>query len=217
MKVEPLLERSALGGHAIRFTALWGRGGPFGFTHVADRSARSQDHLGASEWQRTPGDLGEGNGEQTSRLWGSPRRQSLWGCCYPWHRTEGTYGAAITSILQASCHREDPTDRRVSQPHGEGQTGSVRLAILVRPNAVRAGVGGNHDGALVVRVAEPADRGRATGAALRALAKSFGVPTRNVTLIQGPTSRRKLVEIAAGGEGEELLRSRLQRLLQAED
>lgn len=95
--------------------------------------------------------------------------------------------------------------------------GSVRLEILVRPNAVRPWVGGTHDGALVVRVAEPADRGRATAAALRALAESFGVPTRNVTLVRGPTSRRKLVDIAARGEGEELLRSQLQRLLQAGD
>lgn len=78
-------------------------------------------------------------------------------------------------------------------------------------------MGGSHDGALVVRVAEPPDRGRATDAALRALAKSFGVPPRRVTLVRGPTSRRKLVEIAAAGEGEELLQSRLQRLLQADD
>jgi hypothetical protein len=47
--------------------------------------------------------------------------------------------------------------------------------------------------------------------------ESLGVPTRNVTLVQGPTSRRKLVDIAARGEEEELLRSQLQRLLQAED
>ena len=95
--------------------------------------------------------------------------------------------------------------------------GSVRVEILVRPNASRGGVGGNHDGALVVRVTEPPDRGRATGAALRALAESFGVPSRNVTLVRGPTTRRKVVQIEASGEVEERLQSRLERLLQTED
>lgn len=93
--------------------------------------------------------------------------------------------------------------------------GSVRVEILVRPNSSRGGVGGNHDGALVVRVAEPADRGRATGAALRALAESFGVPTRKVTLVRGPTNRRKVVEVT--GEAEELLQIQLERLLHAGD
>jgi hypothetical protein len=91
----------------------------------------------------------------------------------------------------------------------------VHVEILVRPNASRGGVGGNHDGALVVRVAEPADRGRATGAALRALAESFGVPSRDVTLVRGSTSRRKVVEVT--GEAEELLQTRLERLLHAGD
>lgn len=91
------------------------------------------------------------------------------------------------------------------------------MEILVRPNASRGNVGGNYDGALVVRVTEPPDRGRATGAAVRALAESFGVPSRDVTLVRGPTSRRKVVQIEATGEAEELLRTRLERLLQAED
>ena len=78
-------------------------------------------------------------------------------------------------------------------------------------------MGGRHDGALVVRVTEPPDRGRANRAALRALAESFGVPSSNVTLVRGPTSRRKVVQIEATGEGEERLQSRLEHLLQAED
>lgn len=73
-------------------------------------------------------------------------------------------------------------------------------------------MGGNHDGALVVRVAEPADRGRATGAALRALAESFGVASHAVTLVRGPTSRRKVVEVA--GEAEPL-QIRVEQLLHA--
>ena len=89
----------------------------------------------------------------------------------------------------------------------------MRVEILVRPNAPRGGVGGDHNGALVVRVTEAADRGRATRAALRAVAEAFDVPPRNVTLVLGPTSRRKVVEIATAGQQEELLRARLDRLL----
>lgn len=110
-------------------------------------------------------------------------------------------------------------DRSVvaQRPATNDRLGSVRVEILVRPNASRGGVGGSHDGALVVRVTEPADRGRATRAALRALATSFSVPPRDVTLVRGSTSRRKLVDIAAAEEKEPLLRTRLERLLRAED
>lgn len=56
-------------------------------------------------------------------------------------------------------------------------------------------MGGSHDGALVVTVREPAERGRATKAALDAVAVALGVPRRSVTLASGPASRRKLVEV----------------------
>ena len=71
----------------------------------------------------------------------------------------------------------------------------MRVEIYVRPGASRAGVGGVHDGALVVRVMEPADAGRATEAALRAVAAAVGVPRRSVSVLHGTTSRRKLLEI----------------------
>ena len=56
-------------------------------------------------------------------------------------------------------------------------------------------VGGEHDGALVVRVREPAEKGRATAAALKAVAGELAVPRRCITLISGATSRRKVIEI----------------------
>ena len=74
-------------------------------------------------------------------------------------------------------------------------------------------MGDEHDGALVVRVAEPAVGGRATRAALRALAAALDVPPGAVTLVRGPTSRRKVVEIAIAAEGEEVLVRRLRSLL----
>lgn len=56
-------------------------------------------------------------------------------------------------------------------------------------------VGGSHDGALVVRVAERPVDGRATEAALVALADAVGVKRREVALVTGASSRTKVVEV----------------------
>jgi uncharacterized protein YggU (UPF0235/DUF167 family) len=47
------------------------------------------------------------------------------------------------------------------------------------------------DAGLVIRVAEPPEKGRATEAARRALADALDVPPSAVALRTGPTSRRK--------------------------
>jgi uncharacterized protein YggU (UPF0235/DUF167 family) len=72
----------------------------------------------------------------------------------------------------------------------------VRITIRVRPGSARPGVGGEHDGALVVRVSERAVNGRATAAALAALAAAFGVRRHAVTLVAGASSRMKVVDVA---------------------
>ena len=77
-----------------------------------------------------------------------------------------------------------------------GHTGTMRVTVRVRPGSARPGVGGEHDGALVVRVSAPAVDGRATEAALSAIAAAFGVRRRAVTLVTGATSRTKIVEVA---------------------
>jgi hypothetical protein len=71
----------------------------------------------------------------------------------------------------------------------------VRVRIRVHPGAKVAAVGGSHDGALVVRVRERAVDGKATAAALRALAEALGVRPSDVRLVSGVTSRTKVVEI----------------------
>ena len=71
----------------------------------------------------------------------------------------------------------------------------MRVRIRVHPGAKVAAVGGSHDGALVVRVRERAVDGKATAAALRALAGALDVPANDVRLVSGATSRTKLVEI----------------------
>lgn len=76
----------------------------------------------------------------------------------------------------------------------------MRIPIRVKPGARRAGVGGRHDGplgpAVVVAVTAPAVDGRATEAALRALAEALGVRPRQLDLVSGERSRDKLVEVS---------------------
>ena len=83
----------------------------------------------------------------------------------------------------------------------------MRITIRVRPGASRPSVGGEHDGALAVRVSAPAVDGRATEAALAAVATAFGVRRRAVTLVAGATSRTKVIDVACADP------ARLDRLL----
>jgi len=71
----------------------------------------------------------------------------------------------------------------------------MRISVRVRPGASRTLVGGEHDGALVVRVGERAVDGKATEAALKALADALGVRRAEVSLAAGATSRTKLVDV----------------------
>jgi uncharacterized protein YggU (UPF0235/DUF167 family) len=69
-------------------------------------------------------------------------------------------------------------------------------------------VGGRYgENALVVAVQAPAVDGRATAAALRALAAALGCRPGDVTLVSGATSRTKAVELPdeLAGRFQELL------------
>jgi uncharacterized protein (TIGR00251 family) len=90
-------------------------------------------------------------------------------------------------------------------------TDNVRVAIRVRPGSGRTAVGGAHDGALVVRVGQPAVDGRATEAALAAVAEALGVRRRQVTLVTGQTSRTKVLEVDSDDDAR--LRALLAELL----
>jgi uncharacterized protein YggU (UPF0235/DUF167 family) len=74
------------------------------------------------------------------------------------------------------------------------------LAIRVKPGAARTRVGGVHAAArgpaLVVAVSAPAVDGRATEAAIRAVAEALGLAARQVSLRTGATSRDKLLTIS---------------------
>jgi hypothetical protein len=72
----------------------------------------------------------------------------------------------------------------------------VRITVRVRPGSARTRVGGEHGGALVVRVTARATGGQATAAALAAVAEALGVRRHAVTLVAGTASRTKIFDVA---------------------
>jgi uncharacterized protein (TIGR00251 family) len=86
----------------------------------------------------------------------------------------------------------DPSRSECLRAHADG----VLLHVSVMPNAKRTEVDGLHDGALRVRLAAPPIEGRANEVLVAWLAKSLGVPKRDVELLRGEASRRKQVAIA---------------------
>jgi uncharacterized protein YggU (UPF0235/DUF167 family) len=90
---------------------------------------------------------------------------------------------------------------------------TIRVTIRVKPGASRTRVGGDHAGALVVAVAQRAVDGKATEAALQALAEAVGVRRRDVTLVTGTAHRTKVVEIdGVGGAGDDGVGGRVAHL-----
>ena len=89
----------------------------------------------------------------------------------------------------------------------------VRLAVKVTPRAAKVGVQGVAvEGArayLAVRVAAPADSGKANAATLKLLARHCGVAASALSLVSGASSRRKLLDVH--GETDSLMQ-RLQDL-----
>ena len=76
----------------------------------------------------------------------------------------------------------------------------MRFSIRVKPGSARPSVGGEHDGALIVRVSARAVDGKATEAALTAVADSFAVRRSAVRLVSGASSRTKIVDIVGDGD-----------------
>jgi len=73
----------------------------------------------------------------------------------------------------------------------------VLVTIRVGSRAASNLVGGERDGALLVRVtAAPAD-GKANAAVVRVLAKALDVPPSEVRLVRGATARTKVLSLPA--------------------
>jgi uncharacterized protein YggU (UPF0235/DUF167 family) len=112
----------------------------------------------------------------------------------------------VTVVKRSRTNRESPGDTSQAVPT------TLRVELHVRPGTSVTAVGGSYDGALVVKVSAPAQEGRATAAALDAVADTLGIPSSSVTLVRGATTRRKLIEIAITGGTSSELQARLAQL-----
>jgi uncharacterized protein len=77
---------------------------------------------------------------------------------------------------------------------GEHAEGCI-LRVRAQPRARRAGIQGEHGGALKVAVTAPADRGQANRALIEVLREAFGLKGAQIELLSGQTSRDKRVLI----------------------
>ena len=71
----------------------------------------------------------------------------------------------------------------------------MRLTLHIVPRASQSEFAGTHGDALKVRLAAPPVDGKANQALIAFLAKHYNVPLRNVRIVSGETSRRKIVEV----------------------
>lgn len=85
----------------------------------------------------------------------------------------------------------------------------MRVTVRVQTGAKRQYVALEADGSLKVAVPARPVEGKATEAALKAIAGALGLRQRDVTLFSGATSRTKLVDIEIESEAE--LASRLRK------
>jgi uncharacterized protein (TIGR00251 family) len=72
---------------------------------------------------------------------------------------------------------------------------STTLQVRVQPRARRNAVTKVADGSLKVYVTAPPEDGRANEAVVEAIAEWLGVKRRQVEIIQGATSRNKVVRV----------------------
>ncbi|HET7513356.1 MAG TPA: DUF167 domain-containing protein [Gaiella sp.] len=75
------------------------------------------------------------------------------------------------------------------------ERGTLRLRVRVSAGARRSEVVGRHGDAWKLRVRSAPERGRANDEVLGLLARTLGLPARDVRLVSGHTSREKVVEL----------------------
>ena len=71
----------------------------------------------------------------------------------------------------------------------------VRFEVRVQPRASRSEIVGEQDGALRVRLAAPPVDGAANDALIELLADLLDVPKRDIRIVTGTTSKRKVIEV----------------------
>lgn len=75
----------------------------------------------------------------------------------------------------------------------------VEITLHIQPGAKKAGVTGEHDGALKLRIAAPPVDGKANAAVTAFIAERCGVARRLVSIVAGELSRHKRVRIEGVG------------------
>lgn len=76
------------------------------------------------------------------------------------------------------------------------EQGVVRFAVRVRPNAPRTRITAIlDDGSVKIDIAAPAQGGKANAELLRQIAREFGVPRTNVSLLAGTADRHKVLKV----------------------
>ncbi len=73
--------------------------------------------------------------------------------------------------------------------------GGALLPVKVSAGAAREGVTGVHDGRLKVSVRTAPEKGKANKAVLALLAKTLGIPRRDLEITSGATSPRKTIAV----------------------
>jgi hypothetical protein len=89
----------------------------------------------------------------------------------------------------------------------------VVLPVRATAGARRAGIGGEHGGALKVSVTQPAEKGKANKAIQAALYKALGLRSDQVELLSGATARQK--RFLVRGVSPEELAARLAEICHA--
>ena len=73
--------------------------------------------------------------------------------------------------------------------------GAAFIAVKVVPNSSRTALAGFLGDALKVKIAQPAESGKANRALLAFLAEAFDVPSACITLVSGESQARKTIRI----------------------
>ena len=86
---------------------------------------------------------------------------------------------------------------------------TIRLPVLVVPNARTSEVVGEVDGVIRIRLQAQPIEGRANEELVRVLARLLGVNRSAVQVVRGMTGRRKLVEVQGVTDVESVRRTLL--------
>jgi uncharacterized protein (TIGR00251 family) len=76
----------------------------------------------------------------------------------------------------------------------------VSFTVRVTPRASANAIGGERDGALLVRVTAPPIDGKANEAVIALLARALGTPRAGVLIVRGGSARSKRVSVPAAAQ-----------------